>query len=244
MQDIAKENSYISYMMPRISTQNVEKEVHKLEKGDSLWNLAKNELEKDGKATNQQISDYMLLIAKLNGLDSYEKMNNLKVNEKIYLPDTDVKSAREYIGGIQKSNIPEEVSKSISDIMELMLSDETVKIAKSYKGYSSKTDTYYVNVKKSGSNKYFTYDAAILFYSLNDDGKVTSMSFDNTKKDLKEGVFDYDIDADGKIYERNGFGFRKQIGTISQEEYKALESKIKELMESKSGQISTKILNM
>ena len=68
---ISSQQAYINYVMDRLPAVK-RGDVHTLKNGDNLWNLAKKALNND-KATNQQISDYMLLIAKLNNLDTVEK---------------------------------------------------------------------------------------------------------------------------------------------------------------------------
>lgn len=79
-------NSRDAYVQQRFSQlPNAEKgEAHVIKKGESLWNIAKSELGDNAKKS--EINDYMLQLAKLNGLDSVEKMNNIKVNTTIYLP--------------------------------------------------------------------------------------------------------------------------------------------------------------
>ena len=52
--------------------------------GENLWTIAKSELGKNAK--NSEINDYMWQIAKVNGLDSEKKMNNLMTNTKLYMP--------------------------------------------------------------------------------------------------------------------------------------------------------------
>ena len=52
--------------------------------GENLWTIAKSELGENAK--NSEINDYMWQIAKVNGLDSEKKMNNLMTNTKLYMP--------------------------------------------------------------------------------------------------------------------------------------------------------------
>lgn len=84
MTDIKAEDSYISYMMQKLPEPQ-KGEVRVVKKGDSLWNIAK-EAVGSSKASKADISEYMLLIAKANGLDSFDKMNNIKAFDKIYMP--------------------------------------------------------------------------------------------------------------------------------------------------------------
>lgn len=63
---------------------DVEKgDAHVIKKGESLWVIAQNELGKSAK--KQEVNDYMFQLAKLNGLDTHEKMNNIRQNDTIYL---------------------------------------------------------------------------------------------------------------------------------------------------------------
>ena len=86
---VSNEQAYINAMMAKLPEVNA-KEEYSLKKGDSLWSLAKKCLN-DKTASNAETANYMLLIAKLNNLDSVEKMNGLKVGQKIYLPDEIIK---------------------------------------------------------------------------------------------------------------------------------------------------------
>lgn len=60
-------------------------EKYTIKKGESLWNIAKNNLGENAK--NSEILDYTYQIAKLNNFDSIEKINNIKDNVEIYLPE-------------------------------------------------------------------------------------------------------------------------------------------------------------
>lgn len=81
---ISAEQAYVNELMSNLPEVKDKKE-YTLKKGESLWKIAKRELAAQN-PTNEEIRDYMLLIAKLNNLTSTEKMNALKVNETIYLP--------------------------------------------------------------------------------------------------------------------------------------------------------------
>lgn len=81
---ISAEQAYVNELMSNLPEVKDKKE-YILKNGESLWRIAKRELG-NKKLTNEEIRDYMLLIAKLNNLTSPEKMNALKANETIYLP--------------------------------------------------------------------------------------------------------------------------------------------------------------
>ena len=99
MTDIKAEDSYISYMMQKLPKPQ-KGEVRVVKKGDSLWNIAK-EAVGSSKASKADISEYMLLIAKANGLDSFDKMNNIKAFDKIYMP----KVQKNINNSSQKANV-------------------------------------------------------------------------------------------------------------------------------------------
>ncbi len=196
MVDIAAENKYISYVMNKISTDNVEKESYTVQKGDNLWNLAKKELEKTGKASNQEISNYMLLIAKLNGLDTYEKMNSLKYDQTIFMPDTDVKSAREYIGleSVQKELTAAE--KSLYQTLELLKSDE-VEITKRYSGASDVE--VYIAQKEDKDIGFPTTAASIYTKGHGKDMKILQFAFEDSEENIQPERLDYTMYENGQI---------------------------------------------
>ncbi len=209
MVDVKKENQYISYMMPRIPSQEVEKEEYKVKSGDNLWNLAKKELEKDGKATNQEISDYMLLIAKLNGLDSYEKMNKLSVNQSIFIPDTEKISARDYIDDFTPRGEDTVVTEKFKSLVEELTTRDDVQIEK-----SDVNGLYFITTP--GEHGY-AYRQHLLSFTVRN-GKVVSVSFElnGDKRDdvarfipldsFSNGTrMDWDIKSDGTIVKRGAY---------------------------------------
>lgn len=76
--------SYYSTMYQKADASG-EKVEHKIKRGDNLWNLAKSQLNKKN-ATNQEISDMMYRIARLNNMETLESANNIKIGDIIYLP--------------------------------------------------------------------------------------------------------------------------------------------------------------
>ena len=58
---------------------------HVVQKGESLWRIAQKQLGEN--ANKAQLTDYMYALAKVNGLDTSYKMNNLKINQELYLPE-------------------------------------------------------------------------------------------------------------------------------------------------------------
>lgn len=55
-------------------------------KGDNLWNIARTHIQKNN-AKKSEISNFMYEIAKLNKKSTIKAMNNLKVNEVLYIPN-------------------------------------------------------------------------------------------------------------------------------------------------------------
>ncbi len=86
------------YASTPVNAEN--KIAYKIKKGDNLWNIAKDHLNKKN-ASNAEISDMVYKIAKLNNKKSLEAANNIKVNDVIYLP------------GEQKSN-PQRTSAAVA----------------------------------------------------------------------------------------------------------------------------------
>ena len=235
MVDIAAENKYISYVMDRVYTDMVETDSYKVKKGDNLWNLAKQELNKDGKkASNQEISNYMLLIAKMNGMDSYEKMNDLKYDQIILLPDTNKTSAREYLE-LTKTSI---AKKSLEELLKLIGTDETVYVEQSYLGPYSRYDNYTVYNHKDYGNGFKSKTHPLLAFTLDEDDNLTSVVFDNTTKDLNRSVFDYNMLGDGKIIIKNYSPEPKSVGLLSETELKALKNELEELLQKNGFSVS------
>ncbi|MCR5265809.1 MAG: hypothetical protein K6E29_04355 [Cyanobacteria bacterium RUI128] len=79
----SRENAYVQQRFSQLP--EAEKgEARVIKRGESLWNIARSELGQNAKKA--EVNDYMLLLAKVNGLDSVEKMNSLQANTTIYLP--------------------------------------------------------------------------------------------------------------------------------------------------------------
>ena len=58
-----------------------------IKKGDSLWAIAKKQLGNNAKKAD--ILNYTYQIAKLNNYDNIKKMNSIKINDKILLPEVE-----------------------------------------------------------------------------------------------------------------------------------------------------------
>ena len=194
MVDIAAENKYISYMMGKISTDNVEKESYTVKKGDNLWNLAKKEL--GSGATNQEISQYMLLIAKMNGLDTYEKMNNIKYGQSIFMPDTGTISAREYISSQKDKKEITAAEKSMYEILKQIENNE-LNIEKCYSGTTGVE--VYLATKYDDELGYPITRASIKTSGSGENRKIREFSFEDSEKNLQPERLDYALYPDGNL---------------------------------------------
>lgn len=205
MVDKVKEQAYIDYMMRKLPDVKQGK-VHKLQKGDSLWGLAKKELN-NPKASNQEISEYMLLIAKLNNLDTIDEMNSLKINDKIYLPEqAAAKSALLSKTQPAKKSAakrqPTDAEASFAGVKDALFNDKTIHVAKAYPQELNLFHVYqYYHDKESG---YISNHHPVVSFTLDKNGKFKSASFEG-EKNVNTLGYDYNIDKNGTITQRNKF---------------------------------------
>jgi len=247
---ISAEQRYITAVMKRLPDAEKGK-THTMEDGDNLWNIAKRELNKKN-AKNSEISDYMFLIAKLNNLDTIEKMNSLKVLDKIYLPknfkaaESNNSSAPPKVwtapstnavskvqpGALNKSA---EISREFTDaeisilkIKKAILEDKNVKIEKMYKGYPASNDLYHVyNQYKHKSGYVSTKHPLMSFVKDRKSGEIKTVSFDDQIKDKYYGRYDYEMKEDGTILTGN-FIKKFKAGKVDKNELEELHSILKE----------------
>lgn len=218
------EQAYIAYMMRKLPDAEKGK-VHKMEKGDNLWKLAKQELNKTN-ASNQEISEYMLLIAKLNNLETIEKMHSLKVSDEIYLPEKVQVSKSEYSSKSQKSaktDKTEVKQKELTDaeqgfaaIKDALLNDKSIHVTQAYPRFLNLYHVYqhYKNEKTGYVSKYHP----VTSFTLDKQGKFKDASFEGMK-DVNKYGYDYDVDKNGNIKRRNVIHNDKQ-GKVSSEDMK------------------------
>ena len=83
-------NAYLNARMNQM-TNLKSSGTHVLQKDESLWSIASKELGKGAK--NSEINEYMLQIAKLNGFDTVEKMNSIKINTVLNMPVKDTQAS-------------------------------------------------------------------------------------------------------------------------------------------------------
>ena len=183
--------AYVNYMMERLP--NVEKgETYKLKKGDNLWEMAKRELN-NPKATNQEISEYMLLIAKLNNLETVDKMNNLKVNDEIYLPEKIMKNTASEISQPKEQT---DAQKSFKQIKNTLLSDKSVRITQAYPKFLNLYHVY--NNYKDEKTGYTSCFHPVISFNLDNNGKFTKGSFEG-EEDIYSFGYDYNVNRKGDV---------------------------------------------
>ncbi len=113
------DQSYYSTMYRKANVSG-EKVAYKIRKGDNLWNIAKKQLNKKN-ATNQEISEMMYSIAKLNNKETLESANNIKVNDIIYLPVAAGSRAAEKTSAQQKLSPEEQVKRTTAQLEKILL---------------------------------------------------------------------------------------------------------------------------
>lgn len=213
---VSNEQAYINAMMEKLPEVK-EKEQYALKKGDSLWSLAKKCLN-DKNASNAETANYMLLIAKLNKLDTVEKMNGLKVGQKIYLPNEIIKEQT-------LKNVRNDAEDTFLKAIDILENDKTLKLEKANIEYGKCYHLY----RKRNSNDHFFFDKKlVLSFNMNSKGQIEVVSMNNAKKDLNSFGYDYDVDQKGNIIDTQYPHAIK--GKLSKEENIALRSKLKELV--------------
>ena len=191
------QDSYIKNYMAKMP--NIEKgEARVIKKGDNLWNIARSQLGKNSK--RGQVNDYMLAIAKLNGLDTSDKMNNLKINTTIYLPkNSSVKSNTQPIIKTQPNNIQKtQAEKCFDDRIKTFLNDKTVTVKKADipELYS---ELYHVSYSKEDKKGYIHRDKPVMSVTISKDTKkIEEISFEDDKNIYSFG-YDYKIEKDNII---------------------------------------------
>ncbi len=213
---VSNEQAYINALMAKLPDVK-EKEEYSLKKGDSLWSLAKKCLN-DQNASNAKTANYMLLIAKLNKLDTVEKMNGLKVGEKIYLPNEIVKSEN-------LTKVRNDAENTLIKTIDVLENDKTLKLEKANMQYGQ---CYHLYRKKNANDDFKLDRKLVLSFNVNRNGEIDVVSMNDAKKDLYAFGYDYDVDQKGNIIEAKYP--HEIIGKLSKEENLMLRSKLKELV--------------
>lgn len=219
VENVSSEQAYINYVMKKLP--DVKRgEVHTIQRGDNLWNLAKKALNKKD-ATNQEISNYMLLIAKLNNLETVEEMNSLKISDKIYMPDAMAAKSLDASTNqpAQKQQTTAEIS--IQKLKETILNDKTVFTEQAYPHFLNLYHVYHEY--KNEETGYHTFKGHVLSFSLDKNGNLKEVSFDDTEKRLNPIKLDYDMDAKGNIVIDN-LGRKTPVGKIDKDELSELKT--------------------
>lgn len=224
VEKVSDQQAYVDYVMKNLP--DVKRgDVHIMQKGDSLWNLAQKALNKND-ASNKEISDYMLLIAKLNNLNTVEKMNGLKVSDKIYMPEVSNTKAESPIK--EKPNVSNltPAEKSFFDIKETLLNDKTVFVEQAYPRFINLYHVYqdYTNPETG----YHSRMHPVLTFQLDKTGNVKNFSYDDTKEDLNPIQYDYDVDAKGNIVIRS-YTRKIKVGELDKNELKDINQILKNL---------------
>ena len=182
-----------------------------------MWSLAKKCLN-DQNASNAKTANYMLLIAKLNKLDTVEKMNGLKVGQKIYLPNEILKSEN-------PTKIRSDAENTLIKTIDVLENDKTLKLEKANMEYGQ---CYHLYRKRNANDDFKLDRKLVLSFNVNRKGEIDVVSMNDAKKDLYAFGYDYDVDQKGNIIEAK---YPHDVkGKLSKEENLALRSKLKELV--------------
>lgn len=86
----SKTNTYATAQYNAAKPNEKGKTKYVVAKGDNLWNIAKTHIQKNN-AKKSEISSFMYDIAKMNKRSTLKAMNNLQVNEVLYIPNSNSK---------------------------------------------------------------------------------------------------------------------------------------------------------
>ncbi len=190
---ISAEQAIINQVFDALPEVKSQKE-HVLKKGESLWGLAKQELGNKN-LSNREIRDYMFLIAKLNGLDTVEKMNGLMANQKIYLPES--------TGEIQEMSVKEKstVDKTVEELVNTLKNDKSVYVKGVLFG-ATNSNLFHIFRERTYASGYRSTQSPVLSFSIDKNGEVVKLST-NDIQDIFATKYDYEIQKDGKVLLRN-----------------------------------------
>ena len=221
LNSVSNDQAYIDALMAKLPNVQ-EKQEYALKKGDSLWSLAKKCLN-DKNASNAKTANYMLLIAKLNKLDTVEKMNGLKVGQKIYLPQNSVKADKKTKVSVKK--VRNDAEKSYLKAIDTVNENKNLKLEKANMTYGQCYHLYKQNIDKNGypENKKW-----ILSFDLNSKGEINTVSMDDVKQNVNTFGYDYDVDKNGNIIE--GKYPYSVKGKLTKDENNMLRSKLIKLV--------------
>ena len=227
LESVNGKNSYASTRMAQLPDV-ARGEKRKIRRGDCLWNIAKEEVKKQGKTTNAAISDYMLQIAKVNDFDTPEKRKNIKIGSEIFLP--------KQVKGVDKpkssekpqarSQVQNPAERSYAKIAQQILNDKNLYIEDAKLNLST-AKVYHVYTRKNINNTNLGRKV-ICSFNTKSDGKIDLISFQNSDGKLNLYGYDYDIDSHGKI---TTYDFpRKSKGKVDAAQTQAVFNKLQDMI--------------
>ena len=164
----------------------------------------------------------MLLIAKLNNFNSVEKMNNLHIAQRIYLPD---KISKQNENTPVKVRVKTDAEKSIMRAYDILKSSKSIKVDEAGLKF---TKCYHVYNKKLDKNGYsYTYDP-IMSFNTDSKGKIVRMSLEDVKGDIDPYGYDYVVDEKGNINTRK-YPYTLK-GKLSQQEKDCIHNELYKLI--------------
>lgn len=218
---ISAEQAYINSKMATLPEVKEKKE-YVLKRGDNLWSIAKRELNKKN-ASNKEISDYMLLIAKLNNMDTVEEMNLIKASQKIYLPGK-VDNNKP----IENKETLTQAQKSVLDALNTLQTDSTVRLERAKMTYGR---CYHVYNEKLYNSGFLSKNHPVLSFELDASGNIRQITLEDSEQNLNSFGFDYSIDKIGVIRETKVPYTVK--GILSKEQNEVLRSELNKLLNGK-----------
>lgn len=242
----AQERAY--YEKKYSTTQLAENKIsYNVQSGESLWSIAKKHLNKET-ASNAEIQDMMYAIAKLNNKNTIESANKINIGETIYLPvyeETITEEKKDVKTRIAESNekikkilYPNGEDKSIytkdlarytnAEKIPKKLQEEHASAGLDFwietlndKNQNIQVEQRYIGTKviaivvqkqnKDGSNEQ-------LYIQTGSDKKLDNVAFSTPGIDIRDGVFDYEVDKNGNISTRRPLSvYSQKIGTINKQ---------------------------
>ena len=216
---ISQEQLYINAVMAKLPDVEHKKE-HILKKGESLWSIAKQSLHKN--ASNQEISTLMLLIAKMNGLTTVEKMNNLKAAQKIYLPDGIDDSVKDGKRGLNPAE------RTALSVLHTLQNDKNLIVQDPF-FYWKPGSLYHIYNKLRYPSGFVSHRHPVTSVNMGKDGTISTLTFNDTEKHFNPWGYDYELQKDGTLINRYT---HKQCGQLSKEQMQELLSTCENVIQS------------
>lgn len=235
--NISAEQALINRVMASLPEVKAKKN-YTLQYGESLWGLAKKELGKKN-LTDREIRDYMLLIAKLNNLDTIEKMNGLKANTQILIPESPknqnfgqglAAKSLNAINSNQEVNTGRiahrtKVESSLDKLLSILINDKTIHVKKASPDF---INLYHVFKEKKYASGFISNDSPVMIFKLDKQNKPERMYIED-KEDIIPLKYDYEIDAKGTV-KLNNYPY-KAVQQLSKSDQKAFMDEVNNLIE-------------